>query len=66
MLSEKVIQAKINALIEQRNGANDAYVNLVGSYAQLLEENEQLKAQVEKLSTFEGAEIVTAEEVENG
>lgn len=66
MLSEKVIQAKINALVEQRNGANDAYVNLIGSYAQLAEENAELKAQIEKLSTFEGAEVVTAEEVENG
>lgn len=66
MLSEKVIQAKINALIEQRNGANDAYVNLMGEYAALAEQNAELKAQVEKLSTFEGAEVVTAEELENG
>lgn len=65
-MNEFNINAKIQALIQQRDIAQAGYVNLCGEYAQLLEEVKELRKKVEYLSTFEGAEVIEAEEVKNG
>ncbi len=65
-MNEANINAKFQALIQQRDIAQAGYVNLSGEYAQLLEEVTELRKKVEHLSAFEGAEVIEADEVKNG
>ena len=48
-MNETLVNAKFNALIQQRDVAQNAYVNLAGEYAVLLERLKALENEISQL-----------------